>query len=188
MCIWILFRQRNHYEVIKSSVEDLVPIPSDSEGIPDKMCDMPFHNNSPPLDILKDQFEGFSDSNDDSTSIDDDSFSIDDISDYVRHHLPIQSRQLVGVGGDCCPEVRRDWTLPILSTIKERYSSTRNKIFDLGIFTEDKVVNSGILAADEEKSPHPSSHRGLRAFNGRLPPWQSPKSPLVHETDKEMKG
>ncbi|GJV54843.1 hypothetical protein Tco_1455848 [Tanacetum coccineum] len=30
---------------------------------------------------------------------------------------------------------------------------------------EDKVVNSGILAADEEKSPHPSSHRGLRALN-----------------------
>ncbi|GKF13104.1 hypothetical protein Tco_0051030, partial [Tanacetum coccineum] len=28
---------------------------------------------------------------------------------------------------------------------------------------EDKVVNSGILAADEEKSPHPSSHRGLRS-------------------------
>ncbi|GKC91225.1 hypothetical protein Tco_1151874, partial [Tanacetum coccineum] len=25
--------------------------------------------------------------------------------------------------------------------------------------------NSGILAADEEKSPHPSSHQGLRAFN-----------------------
>ncbi|GKC93119.1 hypothetical protein Tco_1158561 [Tanacetum coccineum] len=30
---------------------------------------------------------------------------------------------------------------------------------------EDKVVNSGILAADEVKSPHPSSHRGLRALN-----------------------
>ncbi|GJS42710.1 hypothetical protein Tco_0567753 [Tanacetum coccineum] len=28
-------------EVIKSSVEDLVPIPSESEGIPDKMCDVP---------------------------------------------------------------------------------------------------------------------------------------------------
>ncbi|GKF43151.1 hypothetical protein Tco_0129703, partial [Tanacetum coccineum] len=27
-------------EVIKSSVEDLVPIPSESEGIPDKMCDV----------------------------------------------------------------------------------------------------------------------------------------------------
>ncbi|GJV90787.1 hypothetical protein Tco_1538600 [Tanacetum coccineum] len=30
---------------------------------------------------------------------------------------------------------------------------------------EDKVVNSVILAADEEKSPHPSSYRGLRDFN-----------------------
>ncbi|GKF56009.1 hypothetical protein Tco_0166349, partial [Tanacetum coccineum] len=70
-------------EVIKSSVENLVQIPSEPEGIPNKMCDVPFHDNSPPLDILKYQFEGFSDSNDDSTSIDDDSFSINDI-DYVK--------------------------------------------------------------------------------------------------------
>ncbi|GJZ65088.1 hypothetical protein Tco_0621784 [Tanacetum coccineum] len=74
-------------EVIKSSVENLVQIPSKSEGIPDKMCDVPFRDNSPPLDISKDQFEGFSDSNDDSTSIDDDSFSIDDI-DYVEASPP----------------------------------------------------------------------------------------------------
>ncbi|GJS44662.1 hypothetical protein Tco_0594783 [Tanacetum coccineum] len=74
-------------EVIKSSVENLVQIPSESEGIPDKMCDVPFRDNSLPLDISKDQFEGFSDSNDDSTSIDDDSFSIDDI-DYVEASPP----------------------------------------------------------------------------------------------------
>ncbi|GKC80449.1 hypothetical protein Tco_1131223, partial [Tanacetum coccineum] len=74
-------------EVIKSSVEDLVQIPSESEGIPEKMCDVPFHDNSPPLDISKDQFEGFSDSNDESTLIDDDSFSIDDI-DYVEASPP----------------------------------------------------------------------------------------------------
>ncbi|GKB25790.1 hypothetical protein Tco_0865191 [Tanacetum coccineum] len=74
-------------EVIKSSVEILVPIPSESEGIPDKMCDVPFHDNSLPLDISKDQFEDLSDSNDDSTSIDDDSFSIDDI-DYVKASPP----------------------------------------------------------------------------------------------------
>nr|GEX47657.1 hypothetical protein [Tanacetum cinerariifolium] len=37
-------------EVIKSSVEDLVPIPSESEGIPEHMCDVPFHDNSLPLD------------------------------------------------------------------------------------------------------------------------------------------
>nr|GEY23001.1 hypothetical protein [Tanacetum cinerariifolium] len=71
------------HEFIKSSVENLFPILSESEGILDNMCDVPFHDNSPPLDILKDQFEDFSDSNDDSTSIDDDSFSIDDI-DYVE--------------------------------------------------------------------------------------------------------
>nr|GFA61222.1 hypothetical protein [Tanacetum cinerariifolium] len=74
-------------EVIKSSVADLVLIPSKSEGIPDNMCDVPFRDNSPPLDVLKYQFEEFSDSNDDSTSIDDDYFSIDDI-DYVEASPP----------------------------------------------------------------------------------------------------
>ncbi|GKC03981.1 hypothetical protein Tco_0995591, partial [Tanacetum coccineum] len=74
-------------KVIKSSVENLVQIPSESEGIPDNMCDVPFCDNSPPLDISKDQFEDFSDSNDDSTSIDDDSFSIDDI-EYVEASPP----------------------------------------------------------------------------------------------------
>nr|GEZ52610.1 hypothetical protein [Tanacetum cinerariifolium] len=69
--------------VIKSSVENLVPIPSESEGIPDNACDVPFRDNSPPLDVLKDQFEEFSDSNDDSTSIDDNYFSIDNI-DYLE--------------------------------------------------------------------------------------------------------
>ncbi|GJW20075.1 hypothetical protein Tco_0030697 [Tanacetum coccineum] len=68
-------------------VENLVQVPSESKGIPDKICDVPFRDNSPPLDISKDQFEGFSDSNDDSTSIDDDSFSIDDI-DYVEASPP----------------------------------------------------------------------------------------------------
>nr|GFD43800.1 hypothetical protein [Tanacetum cinerariifolium] len=66
-------------ELIKSSVKNLVPIPSESKGIPDNMFDVPFHDNSPPLDISKDQYEDFSDSIDNSTSIDDDSFSIDDI-------------------------------------------------------------------------------------------------------------
>nr|GEV37647.1 hypothetical protein [Tanacetum cinerariifolium] len=66
-------------EFIKSSVENLVPIPSESEGIPDNMCDVPFHDNSLPLDVLKDQFEDFSDSNNESISNDDDYFFIDNI-------------------------------------------------------------------------------------------------------------
>nr|GEW41219.1 hypothetical protein [Tanacetum cinerariifolium] len=74
-------------EFIKSSVENLIPIPSDSEGIPDNMCDVPFHGNSPPLDVSKDQFEDFFDSNDKFSSIDDNSFSIDNI-DYVEASPP----------------------------------------------------------------------------------------------------
>nr|GEZ74563.1 hypothetical protein [Tanacetum cinerariifolium] len=74
-------------EFIKSSVENLIPIPSESEGIPDNMCDLPFHDNSPPLDVSKDQFEDFSYSNDEFYSTDDDSFSIDNI-EYVEASPP----------------------------------------------------------------------------------------------------
>nr|GEU79034.1 hypothetical protein [Tanacetum cinerariifolium] len=82
-------------EFIKSSVESLVPILSESEGVPDNMCDVPFHDNSPPLDVLKDQFEDFSDSNDESTSIDDDSFSIDNV-EYIEVSPP--NSELVSSG------------------------------------------------------------------------------------------
>nr|GFA66882.1 hypothetical protein [Tanacetum cinerariifolium] len=72
---------------IKSSVENLIPIPSESEGIPKHMCDVPSHDNSPPLDVSKDTIEDFFESNKEFSSIDDDSFSIDDI-DYVKASPP----------------------------------------------------------------------------------------------------
>ncbi|GKE22541.1 hypothetical protein Tco_1434053, partial [Tanacetum coccineum] len=72
-------------KVIKSSVEDLVPIPSESEGISDDTCDVPFCDNSPPLDVLNDHFEIFSDFNNDCTSSDDDSF---ENIDYVEASAP----------------------------------------------------------------------------------------------------
>nr|GEW71882.1 hypothetical protein [Tanacetum cinerariifolium] len=75
------------YEFIKSSVENLIPIPSESEGIPDDMCDVPFHDNYMPLDVSKDQFEDFSKSNDEFSSTDDDLFSIDKI-DYIEASPP----------------------------------------------------------------------------------------------------
>nr|GEW97931.1 hypothetical protein [Tanacetum cinerariifolium] len=74
-------------EFIKSSVENLIQILSESEGIPDHMCDVPFHDNSPPLDVSKDQFEDLSKSNDEFSSTDDDSFSFDKI-DYVEVSPP----------------------------------------------------------------------------------------------------
>nr|GFA16947.1 hypothetical protein [Tanacetum cinerariifolium] len=47
------------------------------------MCDVPSHDNSPPLDVSKDQIKDFSKSNEEFSLIDDDSFSIDNI-DYAE--------------------------------------------------------------------------------------------------------
>nr|GFC81011.1 hypothetical protein [Tanacetum cinerariifolium] len=74
-------------EFIKSSVETLIPIPSESEGIPEHKCDVPFHDNSLPIDVSKDQIEDFSESNEEFYSTDDDSFSFDNI-DYVEASPP----------------------------------------------------------------------------------------------------
>nr|GFA32321.1 hypothetical protein [Tanacetum cinerariifolium] len=74
-------------EFIKSTVENLILIQSESEGIPEHMCDVPSHDNAPPLDVSKDQIEDFFDSNEEVSSIDDDSFSLDNI-DYVEASHP----------------------------------------------------------------------------------------------------
>nr|GFB05421.1 hypothetical protein [Tanacetum cinerariifolium] len=68
-------------EFIKSGVENLIPIPSESKGIPEHVCDVPFHDNSFPLDVSKDQIKDLSESNDEFSSTDDDSFSLYNI-DY----------------------------------------------------------------------------------------------------------
>nr|GEV84747.1 hypothetical protein [Tanacetum cinerariifolium] len=68
-------------EVIKYSIENFVPIPSVSEGISNDTCDVPFCDNSHPLDVLNDHSEILFDFNGDCTSSDDDLF--EDI-DYVK--------------------------------------------------------------------------------------------------------
>ncbi|GJT96972.1 hypothetical protein Tco_1092490 [Tanacetum coccineum] len=87
----------------ESSVEDLVPIPSESEGIFDSMCDVPFCDNSTPLEALKDHYEIFIDSNDDYSLNEDDPLYSEDI-DYVDA-LPPNS-ELVSLKGvkDLDPE------------------------------------------------------------------------------------
>ncbi|GJW83629.1 hypothetical protein Tco_0156774 [Tanacetum coccineum] len=74
-------------ELIKSSVENLVPIPSESEGIPNSVCDVPFCNNPTTLEAFKEHSEIVVDFNDDSTSSDDDSPYGEDI-DYVDASPP----------------------------------------------------------------------------------------------------
>nr|GEW01460.1 hypothetical protein [Tanacetum cinerariifolium] len=93
-------------EFIKSGVENLIPIPSEFEGIPEHVCDVPSHDNSSPLDVSNNQIEDFSESNGEFSSIDDDSFSIDNI-DYVEASPPdselvsseVMEIVIPGVGG-----------------------------------------------------------------------------------------
>ncbi|GJS56430.1 hypothetical protein Tco_0629792 [Tanacetum coccineum] len=72
-------------EVIKSSVKDLVLIPSEFEDISDNdsECDLPFYDDSPPLDVLGGNSVTFSnplsDSNDDFTSSNDESLPKEDV-------------------------------------------------------------------------------------------------------------
>ncbi|GJU89715.1 hypothetical protein Tco_1302138 [Tanacetum coccineum] len=74
-------------EVIKSSIENLVQTPSEFEGIPDSVCDMPLCNNPTPLEAFKEHSEIVIDFNDDSTSSDDDFYPKDEYIDYVEHIL-----------------------------------------------------------------------------------------------------
>ncbi|GJT66518.1 hypothetical protein Tco_1017998 [Tanacetum coccineum] len=72
-------------EFIKSSVEDLVPIPSEFEDTSesDNDCDLPLCDDFSPINISKEKFVTFSnplfDSNDDFTSSDDKSLSDEDV-------------------------------------------------------------------------------------------------------------
>ncbi|GKC40938.1 hypothetical protein Tco_1053322 [Tanacetum coccineum] len=61
-------------EVIKSSVENLVPIPSEFEGIFDDTCDVPVCEDPSTFDALSDHSMILFDSNNDGTSSDDDDF------------------------------------------------------------------------------------------------------------------
>nr|GEZ22949.1 hypothetical protein [Tanacetum cinerariifolium] len=151
-------------EVIKSSVENLIPIPSESEGIPEHMCDVPSHNNSPPLDVLKDQIEDFSESNDEVSSIDDDSFSINNI-DYVEASPPDSELVSSVVIEIVIPEVG-GIDDDILLTIKD--DSLREKLLNVNLLiAKIKALNANhTLSSDcKTKSPYTSLNSLLEETN-----------------------
>ncbi|GJW36160.1 hypothetical protein Tco_0059080 [Tanacetum coccineum] len=103
-------------EFIKSSVEILVPILSESEGVY-KMCDVPLCENTTPLNALNEHSKIVVNSNDDNSSSDDNSSYGDNI-DYVDASPPdveIVSLEVVEI---IVPEVRRIDD-DILLTIKD---------------------------------------------------------------------
>ncbi|GKB43003.1 hypothetical protein Tco_0887945 [Tanacetum coccineum] len=130
-------------EFIKSSVEDLVPIPSESEGIPDSVCDVPLCNNPTPLEAFKEHSETIIDYNDDSTSSDDDSYENIEYVDASPPDDEIVSLEMVEIVD---PEVGRIDD-DILLTIKDD-------------ILREKLLNVNLLIAKIDSlrdNPTPSS-------------------------------
>ncbi|GJT85214.1 hypothetical protein Tco_1066931 [Tanacetum coccineum] len=132
-------------EVIKSSVEDLVPIPSESEGIPDSMCDVPLCENTTPLKTLNEHSEIVVNSDDDNSSSDDDSPYDKDI-EYVDASPPDDEIVSLEVVEIVDPEVGRIDD-DILLTIKDD-------------ILREKLLNVNLLIAKIDSlrdNPTPSS-------------------------------
>ncbi|GJX56815.1 hypothetical protein Tco_0286712 [Tanacetum coccineum] len=130
-------------EVIKSSVENLVPIPSEPEGIPDSVCDVPLCNNPTSLEAFKEHSETIIDSNNDSSSSDDDSYENIDYVDASPPDAEIVSLEVVEI---VIPEVEGIDT-NVLLTIKDD-------------ILREKLLNVNLLIANIEAlkdNPAPSS-------------------------------
>ncbi|GJZ10139.1 hypothetical protein Tco_0544898 [Tanacetum coccineum] len=130
-------------EVIKSSVENLVPILSKSEDIPDSVCDVPLCNNPTPLEAFKEHFETIIDSNNDYSSSDDDSYENIDYVDASPPDAEIVSLEVVEI---VIPEVG-GIDDDILLTIKDD-------------ILREKLLNVNLLIANIEAlkdNPVPSS-------------------------------
>ncbi|GJU93889.1 putative reverse transcriptase, RNA-dependent DNA polymerase [Tanacetum coccineum] len=116
-------------EVIKSSVENLVQIPSASKGISNGGCDVPLCDNPTPLEAFKEHSKTIIDSNNDSTSNDDDYPYGEDINyvDASPSDAEIVSLEVVEI---VIPKVRGVDT-DILLTIK--HDILREKLLNVNL-------------------------------------------------------
>ncbi|GKD94506.1 hypothetical protein Tco_1374343 [Tanacetum coccineum] len=132
-------------EVIKSSVENLVQIPSESKGISDGGCDVPLCDNPTPLEAFKEHSKTIVYSNNDSTSSDDD-YPYGENIEYVDASPPDAEIVSLEVVESVIPEVGGVDT-DILLTIKDD-------------ILREKLLNVNLLIANIEAlkdNPVPSS-------------------------------
>nr|GEZ82729.1 RNA-directed DNA polymerase, eukaryota [Tanacetum cinerariifolium] len=162
-------------EVIKSSVENLIPIPSESEGIPEHKCDVPSHDNSPSLDVSKDQIEDLSESTKEFSSIDDDSFSIENI-DYVEASPPDSELVSSEVMEIVIPEVG-GIDDDILLTIKD--DILREKLLNVNLLiAKIEALNANPTSSSDFKTKSPSTSLNslleeANTFDNSLPEFET---------------
>nr|GEY87823.1 hypothetical protein [Tanacetum cinerariifolium] len=137
--------------------------PDNSLSIPDNMYGVPFRDNSPPLDVSKDQFEEFSYSNDDSTSIDDNYFSIDNI-DYVEASPPDSELAILKeVKDDILREKLLNIHLLVAKIEPLNDNPTPNRVlkslslFPIPVEDSDSLLESPILLSLIRIIPYPNS-------------------------------
>ncbi|GJY96195.1 hypothetical protein Tco_0512556 [Tanacetum coccineum] len=143
-------------EVIKSSVEDLVPIPSKSEGIPDKMCDVPLCNNPTPLEAKK-HSEIVVNSNDDDSSSDDDSFSIDNIEYFDTSPPDVEIVSSEGV--EIVVQEVGGIDIDVLITIKddilrEKLSNVNILIAKIDALKDNPIPSSDVMTKSSSTFPN----------------------------------
>nr|GEV24281.1 hypothetical protein [Tanacetum cinerariifolium] len=132
-------------EVIKSSVEDFVPIPSESEDTSgsDSECDLPSCDDFSPINVLEGKYVTFSNplfnSNDDFTSGDDESLSDEDVpEDYSHLFFDSNEDECFDPGGDV-DEIN---AFDILSDFEDGYYDSEGDVLYLeSLISDDTTLN-----------------------------------------------
>nr|GEU85705.1 putative reverse transcriptase domain-containing protein [Tanacetum cinerariifolium] len=141
-------------KVIKSSVEDLVPIPSEFKGILDTLCDVHLVNNPTPLEA-KDQFEIVINSNNDYSSSDDDSLYYENI-EYVEaspHNSEFVSLEVEKIIIPKDEEIEED-------NLREKLLKVDLLIVEIEAFKDNPTPSSEFLTKDL-----PNSGELISSFN-----------------------
>ncbi|GKD65079.1 hypothetical protein Tco_1307187 [Tanacetum coccineum] len=142
-------------EVIKSSVEDLVPIPSESEGIPDSVCDVPLCNNPTPLKAFKEHSETIINSNNDYSLSDDDSYENIDYVDASPPDAEIVSLEVVeivilevrGIDDDILLTIKDD-------TLRENLLNVNLLIANIEVLKDNPVPSSDFVIKPPSTFPN----------------------------------
>ncbi|GKG29411.1 hypothetical protein Tco_0416776, partial [Tanacetum coccineum] len=138
--------------VIKSSVENLVLIPSESKGIPESVFDVPLCNNPTPFEAFKEHSETIIDSNNDSSLSDDDSYENIDYVDASPPNAEIVSLEVVEI---VIPEVGGIDT-DIILTIKD--DILREKLLNVNLL----IANIKALSPTIHSLSQPRYQRHLK--------------------------
>nr|GEU31045.1 hypothetical protein [Tanacetum cinerariifolium] len=153
-------------KVIKSSVEDLVSIPSEFEGIPDTMCDVHLVNNPTPLEA-KDHFEIVINSNDDIYSNDDDSLYNENI-EYVEaspHDSELVSLEAAEIVISEVKEIEDD-------NLRKKLLNVHLLIANIEALKDNPTPSSKLLTMSSSTSPK-SFLKETNTFHNSLPEFEN---------------